>query len=139
MDARQHQNRKDIFGPDLGLVGPNLVHNIFLKVSGLLDVRHCTKLLYCAISRKTEKSKKPKFRPNFASTPNFFHELYHFPMPFKVKVMNQLEKTAKNLISGPILACLAQMWFHEICFVDFTSHSSQTLFQAIVICNFQEN
>ena len=44
---------------------------------------------------------------------------------------------AKNLILGPILAGLAQMWTHKIYFVGFTSTSSWILFQTIILCNFQ--
>ena len=41
--------------PSFCLLGANLVHSFFfffLEVSDLLDVRHCTKLQSCAISRK---------------------------------------------------------------------------------------
>ena len=41
---------------------------------------------------------------------------------------------AKVLISYPVLACLAQIWAPKICFVDFSSTSNQTLFQAIILC-----
>ena len=47
---------KPHFGPDLGLLGPNLGHN-FLEVSALLDVGHFPKLQPCAISRKTNNDK----------------------------------------------------------------------------------
>ena len=52
LDARR-QNRKDHFGPDLGLLGPNLGHKTFLEVSAIVDVKHCPKLQAFAISRKT--------------------------------------------------------------------------------------
>ena len=40
---------KTHFGPDLGLLSPNLRHKLFLEVLALLDVRHCHKLQSCAI------------------------------------------------------------------------------------------
>ena len=45
---------------------------------------------------------------------------------------------AKNLILGLILACLTQMWAHKICLVSFTSTSSYTLFQVIILWNFKK-
>ena len=45
----------------------------------------------------------------------------------------------KNLISGPILAGLAQIWGHEISFVSFTSTRCQILSQVIIASNFKEN
>ena len=43
---------KPHFVPDLGLFGPNLGYKFFFEVSALLDVRHCPKLQYFAISRQ---------------------------------------------------------------------------------------
>ena len=40
---------KPHFGPDLGILGPNLGHKCFLKILALLDVGHCPKLQSCAI------------------------------------------------------------------------------------------
>ena len=97
---------------------------IVLEVSALLlDVRHCPKLQFCAISRKTKanlrKWRKTKFRTQFWTPcplplpPIFIREFYGFylhqyldivpnyhPMPFKGKLMKELkfEKIAKILI-----------------------------------------
>ena len=57
---------------------------------------------------------------------------YH-PTQFKRKLMNQTsQKKAKNLILGPMFACLAQIWAPEIYSKGFTSTNSQILFQAII-------
>ena len=45
----------------------------------------------------------------------------------------------KNLISGPILTRLVQIWVHQFFFVNFTSSGSKALFQAIILCNLKEN
>ena len=62
--------QKGSFPPQLGLLGTNLGQIIFFKVSALQDVRHCPKLQYCAISRKTNdvimrKWQKSWFRARF--------------------------------------------------------------------------
>ena len=44
---------KPHFRPGLGLLDPNLGHKFFFEVSALLDVRHCSKLQSCTISRKS--------------------------------------------------------------------------------------
>ena len=46
---------------------------------------------------------------------------------------------AKHLISGLILAPLAQIWVPKAFFVGFTSTRCQTLLQAIIVYNFKEN
>ena len=46
-------------------------------------------------------------------------------------------KKLQNL--GLILTCLAQIWASKIFLAGFTSTSSQTLFQAIILCNLKEN
>ena len=71
---------KPHFGPNLGLLGLNLGQRFFLEGSALLHVRHCPKLQYYAISRKTNESnlrkyEKLNFRHNF-EPPNFFCEFY---------------------------------------------------------------
>ena len=100
---------------------------IVLEVSALLlDVRHCPKLQFCAISRKTKENlkkwRKTKFRAKFWTPcplppplflpPIFIREFYEFydqyldivpnyhPMPFKGKLMKEpkFEKIAKILI-----------------------------------------
>ena len=53
--------------------------------------------------------------------------------------MNQTLENGENLISGPILAGLAQIWGHEISFVSFTSTRCQILSQVIIASNFKEN
>ena len=45
LDSRRHYNRKDHFGPDLGLLSPNLVHKFFFEVSALL-VSRCNPAQY---------------------------------------------------------------------------------------------
>ena len=45
---------KPHFGPDLGLLSPNLGYKFFLEILALLDNKHCPKLQSCAISRKTD-------------------------------------------------------------------------------------
>ena len=60
-------------------------------------------------------------------------------MQFKGKLMIETWQNGKSLISGPILARLWHIWGPEILFVSFTSTSSYTLFQAIILCNFIEN
>ena len=67
LDARQHQNRKDDFGTYLGLLSPNFSHKTFFGDFSSTNVRHCPKLQFCAISRKTNaanlrKWQKPQFR-----------------------------------------------------------------------------
>ena len=61
VEARRHQNRK-------GLFGPNLDHNFFFfffkEVSALLDIRHCPKLKSCAISRKSYDTTLRKWQKN---------------------------------------------------------------------------
>ena len=47
-------SRKPHFGPDLGLLGPNLGQKLFMVDSALLDVRHCPKQQSCVISGKTD-------------------------------------------------------------------------------------
>ena len=42
---------------------------------------------------------------------------------------------AKNLFLDPILACLALMWTPQKFLTGFTSTSSYTLFQAIILYN----
>ena len=71
---------KPHFGPDLGMLGPNLGHKYFLKVSALLVGGPCPKLQSCAISRKTNnanlrKWQKTNFRPNFGPFNFFFVSL----------------------------------------------------------------
>ena len=44
----------------------------------------------------------------------------------------------KNLVSGPILAPLAQIWDQKVFFLDFVSIRRLTLF-ALIVCNFMEN
>ena len=46
---------------------------------------------------------------------------------------------AKNLILDPILACMAQILPTKILFSRFTSISSETMLQAINLCNLKEN
>ena len=46
---------------------------------------------------------------------------------------------AKNLISGPIFARLAQMWGFHFFFLGFTRTRCQTLLQAIIVLNFKES
>ena len=46
------KKKKTHFGPNLGLLDPNLGQKKFLEVSALLDVRYWSKLQSCAISRK---------------------------------------------------------------------------------------
>ena len=46
---------------------------------------------------------------------------------------------AKNLILDPILACMAQIYATKILFSGFTSISSETMLQAIILCNLKEN
>ena len=53
--------------------------------------------------------------------------------------MNQTWEMGKNLISGPILACLAQIWASKNFFVGFTSTNCYTLSKAIIVFNFKEN
>ena len=67
-----------------------LGHNFILEVSAQLDVRHCPKLQYCAISRKSNDENMRKWVPKFF-------------------------------------------------FMSFTSNSSYTLFQAIILYNLKEN
>ena len=67
VDAQQQVNRKYNFGPDLGLLGSNLGHNFFLKVSP-------PKLQSSSISRKAtmqpwENGKNPNFGPNLPLPP----------------------------------------------------------------------
>ena len=52
---------KPHFGLDLGLLGSYLVHNVFLEVSAILDVRHCPKLQFCIISSKTNDANMRKW------------------------------------------------------------------------------
>ena len=54
--------------------------------------------------------------------------------------MNQTWKNDKKNFGGDVpLVRLAQMWAHKSCFVSFTSTTSKKLFEAIILCNFQEN
>ena len=56
---------KPYFGPDFGLLGPNLNHKIsqmFLEVSDLLDIKHRPRLQSCAISRKTNDANLRKLQ-----------------------------------------------------------------------------
>ena len=50
--------------PDLRLLGPNLGRKtfFFFEVSAILDVTHCPKLQFCAISRKTNDANLRKWR-----------------------------------------------------------------------------
>ena len=52
---------KPHFGPDLGLLDPNLGHKFFLQVSALLDVKNCPKQQSCAISMKTNDANSTKW------------------------------------------------------------------------------
>ena len=45
----------------------------------------------------------------------------------------------KNLILGPILAHLAQIWVPKIFFLNFTVTRCLTFLQAIILCNFKKN
>ena len=45
----------------------------------------------------------------------------------------------KNLVSGPILVPLAQIWSQKTFFIDFVSTKCHALLQAIILCNFKEN
>ena len=63
--------------------------------------------------------KKPLISDPLWVLRNFFHEFFlnlqleivpsFHPMQFKGKLKNQIEKIVKNLVSGPILAYLAQI------------------------------
>ena len=73
---------KPHFRPGLGLLDPNLGHRFFFEVSALLDVRHCSKLQSCTISRKSNdanlrKWQKPNFEPNFGP-PKFFFLSFNY-------------------------------------------------------------
>ena len=72
-----------------------------------------------------ENGENPNCGPNLGP-PCFFHvfHLYYHSMQFKGKIMNQTWENSKNLVLGSILAHLAQIWVHKICFVDFTLTSS---------------
>ena len=68
--------KKHVWLDDLGLLGPNMCHNLF-EISALLDVKHCSKLESCAISRKTNdtnlrKCQNPNFGTNFGLPKSFF-------------------------------------------------------------------
>ena len=52
---------------------------------------------------------------------------------FKENLRTKLEKIAKNLVSKPILAPLAQIWAPENFLLDFTST------RCYKFCNFKEN
>ena len=62
------------------------------EVSALLDVRHCPKLQFCAISRKTNNPILRKFQSITLCN-------------LKDNYWTKLEKMAKKLILDPILAC----------------------------------
>ena len=63
LTGRPTASGKPHFGPDLGLLGPNLGHNFFFfEASALLDVRHCHKLQSFAISRKTNDANSRKWQ-----------------------------------------------------------------------------
>ena len=79
----------------------------------------------------------------------FFHEFYlylldivpsYHPIQFKGKLIYQTwENGKRKLILGQILANFAQIWAPQIYFMRFTSTNNYTLFQATILCNFQEN
>ena len=99
-------------------------------------------------------AKKTKFAPDFSlSDPNFGPQTFlvgcslqyqldtlasHNCMQFQGKLMYQTSENAKNLVSGPIMIPLAQMWAQKIPFRDFISTTCQTLLQAIIVCNFKK-
>ena len=46
---------------------------------------------------------------------------FNYTLQFKGKLINQTWKNGKNLVSGPILAPLAQIWTQNFFSMDFTS------------------
>ena len=128
-------DKKPTFGPDFDLLGPNLGPKKFWRVLPLLVVRHCSKLSSYALYRKNNKPNLrkcqknptnfgPDFGPNLVTQNCFvrFTSTRRYTLLQAIIVCNlkenwwaKLEKMAKNLVSCPILAPLAQF------FVDFTS------------------
>ena len=68
MIQTQETGKKHHFGPDLGPLDPNLDHQ-FIYFFIKLEVRHCSKLSFYAIERKTNASnlKKKGEKPNFGT------------------------------------------------------------------------
>ena len=115
------------------------LQKLFSWILPLLDVLHCCKLSLYAISRKLmmqtgENGKKPSFMldfssfgPNlgpkkffvyFASTTYYCCKLSLYATSRKTNKPN-LRKWQKNLVSGPILTTLAQIWAPKIFFHAF--------------------
>ena len=60
-------------------------------------------------------------------------------MQFKGKLMNQTWENGKNPNFGPDFGLFGPNLGPPNLFVGFTSTSSYTLFQAIILCNLKEN
>ena len=63
MSQTWENGKKPSFGPDLGLFWPKIgSQNFFLWVLPLLDIIHCCKLSFYAISRKTNEPNLRKWQ-----------------------------------------------------------------------------
>ena len=125
----------------------NFFHEFNLYQLDIAPSYHLIQFTGKLINKIWENGQKNNFAPTFGPVcPNFglkifFHRLYlyqyldnvprYHPMQFKRK-LKKLEKMTKNLILRQILA---QLWAPKIYVLSFTSTRSQTLFQAIIVCN----
>ena len=155
--------KKTNFGLDFDPFWPKFFpQNFSARVFFLTDVIHCCKESLYAISMKTNVSnmkndKYPSFGPDFGRfSPNLGQKFFSWIL-HQLDVMNycklslywtsrktnenKVEKIAKNLVSGPILARFGLNSLHppKNIFVGFTSTKCYALLQAIVERNFKEN
>ena len=95
-------------------------------LDSVASYHHCMQFQGKLMNQTWENGKKSSFKTDFSSfvpylgPQIFFHRFYFYYMldivasyhcmQFQGKLMNQTWKIAKNLVLGPILACLTQIW-----------------------------
>ena len=126
---------KKIFGPNVGIFGPNLVPKFFFRtfylywklniVASYRSMQFQGKLM----NQTWENGKNPNFGPNFGTfVPNLGFNFFLWILPLLdvttccklllyaiSRETNEpnLKKWQKKLVLGPILAPLAQIWFQK--------------------------
>ena len=127
----------DPFGTNLG--PKNFFHTFYLYYIDIVASYHCMRFQGKLMNQTWENSKKPSFKTDFGlfgpnlGPKNFFHGFYpdymleilasYHCMQFQGKLITKLERMAKNLVLGLILAHLAHIWAPKSFFMGFTSTS----------------
>ena len=145
-----------ILAPLRQIRAQNFFHRFYLYyMLHIVATYHCTQFQGKLMKQTWENSKKPNFGIDFGPLgPNLGLNFLFLDFTstkcyrllqgitvcnFKENYWTKLEKIAKNLVSGLILAPLDQIRTQKFFCIDFTSTTCYTLLEATTVCNFKEN